>query len=376
MRYGTIPLKEILTEYNERNTESKYNPVAIGRYGIRTRESIYSKDLTKDYSKNKLIYNNTLTVGMGSTQMDIGILSEDIIYSVSPAYHTYKIRNINSIYLRYCLEHRNQDMFVRYVKRGSRQGKSIDLKRWLNYEIPTYSSEIQEAIVTKLQLVDKLMSITKRQLLYLNTIVKSRFIELFGNPVTDSKNLGFKPLRYFIKNIRYGTSTPPVFSDHGYSFIRATNIKNGKVDNKDMKYIGQEEANKIPKCKLFGGEMIIVRSGVNAGDTCIIDADNIGNYAGYDIIIVFNDNVNPVYINELINTHYMDMVVKPLTKRAAQPHLNSEQVQNLPIVNAPLDLQNQFADFVTQVDKSKLAVQQRLNELETLKKSLMQQYFG
>ena len=176
---------------------------------------------------------------------------------------------------------------------------------------------------------------------------------MFGNPVTDSKNLGFKPLRGFIKNIRYGTSTPPVFSDYGFSFIRATNIKNGKVDNKDMKYIGQEEANKIPKCKLFGGEMIIVRSGVNAGDTCIIDADNIGNYAGYDIIIVFNESVNPVYINELINTHYMDMVVKPLTRRAAQPHLNSEQVQNLPIVNAPIELQNQFADFVAQVDKSK-----------------------
>lgn len=234
----------------------------------------------------------------------------------------------------------------------------------------------QNKIVYDIDKVVELVNLHKKQLKDLDIIIKSRFIEMFGNPVTDSKNLGFKPLRGFIKNIRYGTSTPPVFSDYGFSFIRATNIKNGKVDNKDMKYIGQEEANKIPKCKLFGGEMIIVRSGVNAGDTCIIDADNIGNYAGYDIIIVFNESVNPVYINELINTHYMDMVVKPLTRRAAQPHLNSEQVQNLPIVNAPIELQNQFADFVAQVDKSKLAVQQSLNELETLKKSLMQQYFG
>jgi type I restriction enzyme S subunit len=75
--------------------------VAVGRYGIRTRESIYSKELAKDYSKNKVIGKNTLTVGMGSVQIDIGILTDDVKYSVSPAYHTYTITGINPDYLRY-----------------------------------------------------------------------------------------------------------------------------------------------------------------------------------------------------------------------------------------------------------------------------------
>ena len=86
------PLSEFLTEYKELNSENLYKPVAVGRYGIRTRESIYSKELAVDYSKNRLIYKGTLTVGMGSVQMDIGILSDDVTYSVSPAYHTYKIQ--------------------------------------------------------------------------------------------------------------------------------------------------------------------------------------------------------------------------------------------------------------------------------------------
>ena len=105
------PLSVFLTEYSEKNNGNKYRPVAVGRYGIRSRESIYSKDLAKDYSKNKLIHKNTLTVGMGSVQIDIGVLTDAITYSVSPAYHTYRIVGINAAYLRYCLECRNQDMF-------------------------------------------------------------------------------------------------------------------------------------------------------------------------------------------------------------------------------------------------------------------------
>lgn len=59
-------LGDVIKEYKEKNTDNKYKPVAVGRYGIRKREDIYSKELAKDYSKNKLIYKNTLTVGMGS----------------------------------------------------------------------------------------------------------------------------------------------------------------------------------------------------------------------------------------------------------------------------------------------------------------------
>jgi len=169
------PLSTFLTEYKEKNDGNKYKPVAVGRYGIRTRESIYSKELAKDYSKNKLIYKNTLTVGMGSVQIDIGVLIDDITYSVSPAYHTFKVKGINAAYLRYCLECRNKDMFVRFVKRGSRQGKTIDIKRWLTYEIPVWNEVIQLKIVDKLNRVSKLIETRKEQLVLLDRLVKSRY---------------------------------------------------------------------------------------------------------------------------------------------------------------------------------------------------------
>ena len=226
-------LDSFLTEYKEKNEGNKYRPVAVGRYGIRTRESIYSKELAKDYSKNKLIFKNTLTVGMGSTQIDIGVLSED---AVSPAYHTYRIHDINSDYLRYCLECRNQDMFVRYVKRGSRQGKSIDLKRWITYKIPVYPESVQAEIVKRLDSVKAILSLREQELNALDDLIKARFVEMFGDPIENPKNWKITTVGDIVTEVRYGTSKPAVEGGQ-YPYLRMNNLTaDGHLDLHDLKY--------------------------------------------------------------------------------------------------------------------------------------------
>lgn len=248
--------------------------------------------------------------------------------------------------------------------------------KWLKETKIAYPDIIKQNQITLiLDKISKIIDYRKQQLDDVDNLIKSRFVEMFGDPVSDSMKWGQKPLGEFLDSIKYGTSTPPQFSESGYAFIRATNIKAGKVVVNDMKYINQEEANKIEKCKLYGGEILIVRSGVNSGDTCVITDKYVGDYAGYDIILVFNKNMNPVFVNVLINTEYMNKVVKPLTRRAAQPHLNSEQVQGMPLLRVPIDLQDQFASFVQQVDKLKVEVQKSLDETQILFDSLMHQYF-
>lgn len=248
---------------------------------------------------------------------------------------------------------------------------------WLKEcEIPLFSIEKQGEIISVLDKLRKVIKIREDELIKLDELVKARFAELFGDPVADSRGWGQVPLKQMLESIRYGTSTPPVFAEDGYCFIRATNIKNGRIVNNDMKHISQYEADRLEKCKLAGGEVLIVRSGVNAGDTCVITDEYIGQYAGYDMILVMKDEMNPIFLNELINTGYMNKVVKPLTRRAAQPHLNSEQVQSFPIIKVPKYLQDEFADFVKQTNKSKAAVQKSLDETQVLFDSLMQKYFG
>lgn len=234
--------------------------------------------------------------------------------------------------------------------------------KWLKeVKIKYPDRERQDEIVEILDKVSDVIQKRQDELSQLDYLIKARFVELFGDPVSDTKKWGQKPLKEMLESIRYGTSTPPEFSESGYAFIRATNIKNGRIVDNDMKYIPQEEADRLAKCKLFGGEILIVRSGVNAGDTCVVTKKYIGQYAGYDMILVLKKELNSVFFNVLVNTSYMDKVVKPLTRRAAQPHLNSEQVQSFLIIQVPIELQNEFADFVHQVDKSKLMEEHRNN---------------
>ena len=279
-----------------------------------------------------------------------------------------KDKNLNQRYLFYvlCNVHIPNTGYNRHFK-------------WLKeVEIPIVSFEEQQKIASVLDKVSDLIALRKQQLAKLDELVKSRFIEMFGDPVKNTQKRVVLPLKDLMTNIRYGTSQPPAFSPNGaYKFVRATNIKNGHIVPDDMLYISQEEANKIEKCKLSTGEIIIVRSGANTGDTCVISPEYSGHYAGYDIIITLNtDVVNPVFLNALLNTHYMQLVIKPLTIRSAQPHLNTKQVQELPIISVPLDEQNTYVSLLEQTDKSKSTIQKSLAETQLLFDSLLQTYFG
>lgn len=229
-----------------------------------------------------------------------------------------------------------------------------DLKT-LEFELPDLAT--QRKMAETLWSINDTMETYKKLIAATDELVKSQFMELFGDPVTNTQGREVRPFKDFMLDIRYGTSQPPTFNELGeFKFIRATNIKAGRITENGMLRISADEAAKIEKCRLNGNEIIIVRSGANTGDTCVVTDEYRDQYAGYDIIVTLNLEIaNPVFFNELMNTHYMQAIIKPLTVRAAQPHINSEQVQNLPMLVVPLQEQEQFATFVRQSDKSKFA---------------------
>ena len=173
-------LSDYLSEYTERNVNNFYTPVAVGKYGIRKREEIYSKELAADYSKNKVIRQNTLIIGMGSTQIDIGILLIDEIYCVSPAYTTYKIKNINASYLNELLTFLNPLLSKKYMIISSRQGKSVNKDELLAHKIFVHTNEIQIKIAelfhflyAKIKKEKDILELYKKQKAYL---LKNMFI--------------------------------------------------------------------------------------------------------------------------------------------------------------------------------------------------------
>ena len=350
------PLSTFLTEYSEKNGVNAYRPVAVGRYGIRTRESIYSKELAKDSSKNKLIHKNTLTVGMGSVQIDIGVLTDDITYSVSPAYHTYKIAGVNAEYLRYCLECRNQDMFSRFVKRGSRQGKTIDLKRWMTYEIPVYDENRQQEIVDRLNRISELIEKRQEQLVQLSELVKSRFIELFGVYPSNPKGWETATIRDIVADVRYGSSRPAV--DGGkYPYLRMNNITyGGELDLTDTKRIDIPD-NELDKCTVRRGDVLFNRTNSKelVGKTCVYNRDEMMVLAGFVIRVRVTERVLPEFLSAFLNTDFSKQMLLGMCKAAiGQANINAQEMQNIGIYLPPTELQRQFVQFKEQTDKSKL----------------------
>lgn len=367
-------LDSFLTEYKEKNEGNKYRPVAVGRYGIRTRESIYSKELAKDYSKN------TLTVGMGSTQIDIGVLSEDATYAVSPAYHTYRIHDINSDYLRYCLECRNQDMFVRYVKRGSRQGKSIDLKRWITYKIPVYPESVQAEIVKRLDSVKAILSLREQELNALDDLIKARFIEMFGTLHDNKKGFAVVTIEKVCSLIKDGTHQTPQYTEdkeEGYKFLSSKDVMTQKIDWTDIKYIPAELHEKLyASIKPQRNDILMSKNGVNYGVAAVNDTDEVFDIYVSLALLRPKPMIDPVFFRCVINNHETKRQFDSSIKGIGVPNLHLGEIKKTKIILPPLELQKEFVSFVAQVDKSKATVQKALDETQLLFDSLMQQYFG
>ena len=355
-----IPLSEFITEYSERNTENKYSPVAVGKYGIRSRESIYSKELASDYSKNKLIYMNTLTVGMGSKQIDVGVLIDDITYSVSPAYHTYKIANINAKYLDYCIQCRNKDMFNRFAKRGSRQGKTVDLKRWITYKIPVYDDASQAEIVDHLNRAQLLIELRKKQLEKLDQLIKARFVEMFGDIKLNPNEYQMCKIEELLKSCEAGWSgngTQRVKQKNEIAVLKVSAVTKGYFNPYECKVLDDQ---KNIKKYIFPekGDLIFSRANTRemVGATAVITQD----YP--DLIlpdklwkIKFKEDINVFYIKHVLSSKFIREKFSAASTGTSGSMFNvsMKKFKSIEIPVAPFFLQNQFATFVKQVDKSK-----------------------
>ena len=361
------PLSEYLTEYKELNVDNLYRPVAVGRYGIRTRESIYSKELAADYSKNRLIYKGTLTVGMGSMQMDIGILSDDVTYSVSPAYHTYQISGVDYDYLRYCLQCRNMDMFTRFMRRGSRQGKSIDLSRWIGYEIPIYPLEVQTEIVDRLDRVQAIISARQQELQKLDDLIKARFVEMFGDPRSNPFGFEKRMLKDTCKVITGNTPSRAIPEYYGdfVEWIKTDNIVSGLLNPTKAAESLSEKGLEAGRTVDSGAILMACIAGsiASIGRVCVTDRKVAFNQQinavvpkQYDIFFLYSlIQMSKEYLVEDIN-----MALKGI--------LSKSKLEEKEFIVPPMELQEQFADFVKQVDKSKVIEN---NACRCLKYSLM-----
>ncbi len=186
---------------------------------------------------------------------------------------------------------------------------------------------------------------------------QSRFIELFGDPILNSKGwfeetvgdgcfvtklAGFEYTQY----IHYEDSGDVVM-------VKAQNVKNGKLNKKDLSFISNEVSDSLPRSQLAEGDVVMTYVGANIGDVAVIDSENKYHLAP-NVAKIRPDlkKYSPIYLMYMLM--YLNSYIVGNSADTAKAALGMERIRKLKVFVPPIVLQEQFAAFVEQTDKSKL----------------------
>ena len=255
-------------------------------------------------------------------------------------------------------------------------GLTLNKATLLEKEIPLPDINEQHEIATKLDKIDAIIAERQQQLELIDQLVKSRFIELFGDPKQNPKGYPVKELDEISVLITDGEHATPRRTDKGIYLLSARNILNHALQLDDVDYIDEEEYTRIARRVVpQAGDVLISCSG-SIGRCCVVPEELRFQMVRSAALIRFDDTIKPVFAEWLITSDDLQRQISMSATQSSQANLFQGKIRKLRGYVPPLELQEQFAAFVEQTDKSKLAVQKGLQELEILKKSLMQQYFG
>lgn len=242
--------------------------------------------------------------------------------------------------------------------------------------VPDYTYEEQCNISEVLDKVSNVIEKRKAELCSLDDLIKARFVELFGG-MTLARNDWEKLLLCDVCDVRDGTHDSPKYFTEGYPLITSKNVSGGKIDFSDCNLICEEDYNKInQRSKVDVGDILMPMIGT-VGKPVIVDSQKkfaIKNVA----LIKFRENSAVVnsFIKVLLESDYFDREVINKVRGGTQKFISLGDIRKLNICLPPIKLQNQFAAFVNEIDKSKSAVKKALDETQLLFDSLMQEYFG
>ena len=261
----------------------------------------------------------------------------------------------------------------------------INKSQFSDIEIRLPPLSEQKKCVERLKSVSKLISLRKAQLAALDQLVKSRFIELFGDPMDNPK--GWDKVN--ISAVVGGKVSNGFFAKRD-DYCDDGNVKVLGVAHVVNRMYSNTEG--LPKTN--GTEADIAKYGVKYGDMLFCRSSLVAAGLGKASIVPKNVTSNvlfechvirlpldltkcvPEFMQVLSTTEYFRSQVIAQSKTATMTTIGQDGILKTGIILPPLEKQKQFLQFVEQTDKSKLAIQRSLDELESLKKALMQKYFG
>ena len=218
----------------------------------------------------------------------------------------------------------------------------------------------QVEIASKIAKVDELIGYHKQQLDILDTLIKSRFIEMFGDPIANEKGWAMYPLESVCKTIvDCPHSTPNYTTENtGYMCIRTSIVKKNRILWDEIEYISQEEyKQRIQRKRPEKGDIVYTREGAILGIAAMIDRDcNVALGQRSMLLSPNTDQCLPQFLSVAMN--FESFLKKALggVSGSASPHINVGDIKSFEIILPPIELQKQFMAFNEQIDKSKFYI--------------------
>lgn len=377
---------EFIKEYSVRNTADEDIPVysVTNENGFCT--GYFSKDVSsKDRTTYKIVPRgcfayNPSRINVGS--IDWQNCDNRVI--VSPLYVVFEVSDeLDRQYLLHYLKSDVANAFIRANGAGSVRD-NLRFKALSDIPIQMVPVEEQREIVKKIDNVSNLIRKGETITEELDQLVKSRFVELFGNPKINEKrftkaHMGdyMTLLTDFSSNGSYKTldSGVTMYDEPNYAWmVRTTDLESG--DMSSIKYIDEKAYELLSKSKIYGGEIIMSKIG-SAGKVYLMPEIDMPASLGRNAFMFrYDDRINVRFLFEQLVSEYGQAEIQQYVRGAVTKTITKDDVRSVLIIVPEKELQDEYVEFVKQVDKSKLAVQKELQKLEILKKSLMQQYFG
>lgn len=247
--------------------------------------------------------------------------------------------------------------------------------------MPLVSLKEQNVIVEKLSKVELMLDKYNGEIKLLDELIKARFVEMFGDPVTNDMLWNTDVLKDICTKIGSG-STPrggkESYIDEGISLIRSMNVHNAYFEYKDLAHITIDQAEKLNNVVVEHDDLLFNITGASVARCCVVPSDVLPARVNQHVCILrCREKINPIFLQGLlVNENYQGKLLQIAKSGATREAINKQQLESLEIMIPPLELQNQFASFVEEIDKSRYRIQKSLEASQELFDSLMQEYFG
>ena len=342
-----------------------------GRYLNNTKECI--TDLGVKASNIKLIPKNTLVLSYKLSIGKVGITQKPMYTNEAIASLTELDSQVDINYLYWALQH------IDLLENADRaaMGKTLNKAKLSEVKIPLPPLAEQRRIASILDQADELRQKRQQAIEKLDQLLQATFIDMFGDPVDNLKELETVALLDLCKKVTDGTHQSPKWTTKGIPFLFISNIVDGEIDYSSQKFIDQATYDSLTKSTKIELNDILYTTVGSYGNVARVKSDQLFCFQRHIAHIKPDfDKINPKFLEKMLSSYGVRRQADRLVRGVAQKTLNLKDLKEIIVFNIPLVEQNHFVQKCEVIESLKIKSKLALNQADDLFKSLQNQAFS